>query len=64
MEENTSHDCIVEGCMAPAVERARGIYWCDRHWDALCAAYARQRLGAPLATAGAGLRADGGHERN
>jgi len=37
----------VEGCEVHALERAPGVFFCERHWQALCDAYARERTHGP-----------------
>ena len=47
VDEEISRGCYVEGCEASASERAPGVFFCERHWEALCDAYARQRTHRP-----------------
>jgi hypothetical protein len=45
--------CCVEECGAFATEQAPGVFFCGRHWDAMCEAFALHRTGrsVPPATA-------------
>jgi hypothetical protein len=53
MDDEASIRCGVEGCTEQALERGPGVYFCDHHWEDLCDAWARQRLGVPLTGASA-----------
>jgi len=59
VRDPASEGCSVEGCEAVAAERAPGVSFCDRHWDALCDAYARERPSSWAGLAGSSLSTAG-----